>query len=388
MVSKTEKQRLIEAEWSISLELFEWIRHNFSEGERMLVFGNGVGTELLAAHYQIVCVEHDEAYLSNPGYEKLLFAPLVNGEYDKNVLSQIETMDPFPFVLIDGPPGNLADRSKLLTYFSTFWKAGALIAIDDTDRDAERNFVILAKREFDCFSETVRSTQKSTTILSSAGHILNDLADRAIVVSLVDRNDRRRHVRRNFAKQGIRFEWFDGIRPTAHDIRWTEMRHLEAYGSSDNLRKDYVIGAVGCKRSAIAAMEHFLEGEDERLLLLQDDCQWIADSDAAIRKAWPQLPSNWDMVYFSSNCRSPSERVSKNIVRLRGARLGTAILFKRSVLPRLVDGLRNSGTEYDVFMQGFHEHSNAYCIDPMPAFQKPTFSDIVLRDVAPENCLF
>ena len=168
-------------------------------------------------------------------------------------------------------------------------------------------------------------------------------------------------------------------------IRWEEMRGMEAYGSANNLRGNYILGAVGCKRAGIHALRTFLASDAEASLICQDDCRWEPDAGAAVAQALRELPTAWDLLYFSASARMAHTPHSAHLVRLGGARLCTAILWQRDAAARLLPELEACDCEWDLFMERSHARLRAYCVVPMPAYQGKSRSDIVGGVVQPRN---
>jgi lipopolysaccharide biosynthesis glycosyltransferase len=214
---------------------------------------------------------------------------------------------------------------------------------------------------------------------------LADLTEKIYLISLPERQDRREMIRKNWAPLGLEFEIIDGVRPLHSEIRWDEMKGMEAYGKADHLRGSYVLGAVGCKRAGIRALEKFLDSGAHTALICQDDCLWREDAADTVRKAMRELPSDWDMVYFSASSRIKNRSYSPWLTRLGGARFCTAILWKREAAERWLPELKACDCEWDLFMQRIHSMTNAYCVSPMPAFQARSKSDIVGGIVQPPN---
>ena len=227
----------------------------------------------------------------------------------------------------------------------------------------------------------------AVTVAWKCDNPLNDFADQTLAISLPARVDRRRLLLWNFILQGIRFEFFDGIRPGDDEILWREMRHMEAYKKIEYLRGSYIPGAVGCKRSAIAAFQRFLQTEGQILLLVQDDCQFDAGSRNILQQAFNELPTDWEMLYLAASCRSPSKGYSKFWTKLQGARHCTSILFKRSFIEQVLPQLIDCGSELDVFFEQTHRNRAAFCVLPMVARQSPGFSDITLTRMSNPNAL-
>jgi GR25 family glycosyltransferase involved in LPS biosynthesis len=211
------------------------------------------------------------------------------------------------------------------------------------------------------------------------------MADKVYLISLPEREDRREIVRDNWAPFGLDFEIVEGVRPQPSEIRWDEMKGMEAYGKAEHLRGGYVLGAVGCKRAGIRALETFLASGSETALICQDDCLWQEDSVEIVRRAITELPADWDMVYFSASNRAKIRSYSPWLTRLSGARFCTAVMWKREAAERWLPELKACDCEWDLFMQRIHPHTNAYCLSPMPAFQARSKSDIVGGIVQPPN---
>lgn len=247
---------------------------------------------------------------------------------------------------------------------------------DLTHVHAGSDFHLLTLPARPMFSNAAASTKK---------HRLADFVEQTYVISLPERTDRLADLRENWIPLGLTPVVLDGIRPTAEEIRWEEMREMEAYGKIANLRSDYVIGAVGCKRAGIRALETFLESRASNALICQDDCRWKPKADELIAMALRELPDYWDLLYFSASARLPHKARSPHLIKLSGARLCTAILWKRETAELLLQDLKRSGCEWDLFMQRAHSKLNAYCVHPMPAYQATSHSNIAHRMVKPAN---
>ena len=212
-----------------------------------------------------------------------------------------------------------------------------------------------------------------------SSHLVNTFVESIVVISLPSRHDRRRQLLWDFSGQGVAFTFAEAQRPDVNTILWREMRHMEAYSRTSNLRGDYVIGAVGCKRSTIEQLSRFVKQGAESCLLIQDDCELAPHSGSVLGAAWPQLPKDWDMVYFGASHRSPPIAISANITKVTAARHCTAIIFRHSFAKRILPDLSESGMELDYFLEHCHSRCNAYCIEPMIVRQRPGFSDITQK---------
>lgn len=104
--------------WSISEQLFKYIRKILPEGCTILELGSGQGTQELAQHYNVISVEHDKKSL-NLYPSSYIYAPIVNGWYDVRILEQRLKDLSYDLILVDGPTGAI-DRSKFLDNLHLF----------------------------------------------------------------------------------------------------------------------------------------------------------------------------------------------------------------------------------------------------------------------------
>jgi len=138
--------------WIISNTLFEKLREILPEGKTILELGSGDGTSLLAKHYNMISIEHDEKYL-NLHPSKYIYAPLVEIEkqfkhfdedthwYSREVLrAELPKID-YDCILVDGPQ-NQYGRGGFYKWFDLF-KHDIPIFIDDAHRKRESKMVVL-----------------------------------------------------------------------------------------------------------------------------------------------------------------------------------------------------------------------------------------------------
>lgn len=228
-----------------------------------------------------------------------------------------------------------------------------------------------------------RANRRISTRLAEA--IWRDFVGNAFVVSLPERQDRRDALAANWTELGIRYQIVPGVRLGAEDVRWAEMKGMEAYGNPANLRGDYIPRAVGCKRAITNALREFLATGKAHGLICEDDCRWRAGVGGHIRRALLDLPRDWDMLYFSASRRKPHLPETSRLMRLTGARMSTAILWTRHAAERAATALEISDKECDVTLEGLHAEMKAYAVHPMPAYQGFSKSSITGSVAAPMN---
>lgn len=112
------KQRLKNVKaWTLPPPVFEWIENNIPFGSRVLEFGSGIGTKRLCKNYIVTSIENDKRWL-NKANSTYIYAPLKNGWYDVNVLSEaLKNRKPWELIIIDGPVRKHGDREIFLKHF-------------------------------------------------------------------------------------------------------------------------------------------------------------------------------------------------------------------------------------------------------------------------------
>jgi GR25 family glycosyltransferase involved in LPS biosynthesis len=376
---------------------------------RMLELGTGPNTASLAEQFpeaEIITLEHDEGKyhrhqedLAIYPHVSCLHAPLDVGLrwYD---LSHVPA-GPYDFLVVNGPPRSCGSNYRSTAQCLLPWLSeNAVILLASADMFTvnawtENGYAILQQGES---FVALRRTVDCQTQETESHATLADLAAKTFVISLPDREDRRKALMENWGRSKLygRLEkqtrrplaetgethcppvqWIDGIRCAAEDIAWTEMKGMEAYGDKQKLKGDYVIGAVGCKRAGIAALRAFIASGAATALICEDDSHWMIDAEKVIARALQEVPADWDLLYFSAIQKSPYVAVSPFWMRITGARMTSAIVWKRETAMSLLPELEACDCEWDLFLQRQHATLHAYAMRPMPAYQAASFSDIL-----------
>lgn len=121
--------------WSIDMELYQFFVDNLLFGSTILELGSGHGTDVLAQHYTMYSIEHNEKFvgLFNSTY---IYAPMNGYWYDR---PSIEGNLPqkYDAILIDGPIGSESkSRIGFWEHYDLF-DLNALLVFDDTNRRGE-----------------------------------------------------------------------------------------------------------------------------------------------------------------------------------------------------------------------------------------------------------
>lgn len=134
---------------SITEETFKLIRELLPDGSTFLELGSGRTTEVFAKHYTVWSVEHDPMWVDN--YEDVIyiFAPLVGGWYNPEILKK-ELPKEYDLLLVDGPPSD-ARRAHILKHIELF-NENCIWVFDDLDRPMDNatfmSIVSMTNREY------------------------------------------------------------------------------------------------------------------------------------------------------------------------------------------------------------------------------------------------
>ena len=145
--------------WAISTELFEWMLQNIPKGSTILELGSGRGTKELVKHYTVYSVEHDSKWLNLVPQTNYIYAPLVDGWYNVDVLKE-KLPEKYDVLLIDGPPAE--KRVNILKHLSLF-NTDIPIIVDDTHRALDRT--ILEALRKDRPTVEIKSSEKRAVII-------------------------------------------------------------------------------------------------------------------------------------------------------------------------------------------------------------------------------
>ena len=125
-------------EWSISPELFSWIRANLPKGKTILELGSGRGTVELLKYYNVYSVEHNPDWIGYAKKGNYIYAPIV--EYDKcrwYDISKLILPEDYDLILVDGPTGSIGREGFLINRH--LFNLNVPIIIDDVQRQPEKH---------------------------------------------------------------------------------------------------------------------------------------------------------------------------------------------------------------------------------------------------------
>ncbi len=134
---------------------------------------------------------------------------------------------------------------------------------------------------------------------------------------------------------------------------------------------------------------------DEMCLIMEDDVKFLVDSWKRVEDVIAELTAYdplWDMLYLGINAdpdelrrSGPPARLTANLYRVQSGFATHAYVIRSSVYQRIVQLVfkcRGSGIPHDViYSRDLLPQVRAYCVNPLMAVQRPSFSSILNRFV-------
>lgn len=136
-----EEQYIDENDFAISSALLNYMRRVLPAGSTVLELGSGVGSNALARHFKMVCVEEWDEWVNRFDSLRYVHAPLDRRTawYDLNVIRSIDYPEQPAALLIDGPNTTRGNRQAVLSHLDLLpIDAVKVIVIDDTHRGHEQ----------------------------------------------------------------------------------------------------------------------------------------------------------------------------------------------------------------------------------------------------------
>lgn len=183
---------------------------------------------------------------------------------------------------------------------------------------------------------------------------VNDFFNKVVLINLDKRTDRLEDVSKELNQLNIEFERISAV--DAVELGITP--------------KD------ACRASHIKALE-MAEGNT---LILEDDATFMPEFADNFTKFIENLPRHWDIIYLGAYI-GHSEPVNNYMVRGLITSSTHAYCINPKRITEMLEMARNTTDHIDVAYAKEHPRLKAYVAKPTLVKQKPSFSDILLKDV-------
>lgn len=118
------------------------------------------------------------------------------------------------------------------------------------------------------------------------------------------------------------------------------------------------------------------------IVFFEDDFELTNGWEEVLQKAWNDLPSDFDLLYFGANLTKSPKRATENLVRVRGAWcLHAAVLSEKFVnyILRFYEYPRCG--VIDEWLRNQADSKKFYMTYPMIAYQRKSYSDYQKKEV-------
>ena len=192
---------------------------------------------------------------------------------------------------------------------------------------------------------------------------------KTFVINLNHRKDRLDAISKELEQIGIKnWERFPGIIPTS--IPKTFIPKKEEM---------YKKGSYGCLLSHLGVIKKAKEENLEYVLILEDDTGFknnIVYLEDILKN------KNWDMLYLNVT-NSKHSKTCLNLLKLDFGFTTNAYFVHSRLYDFLIDRLPTVSEEIDLFYaKNIHSKYNCYCVTPFMTYQKPSYSNILNKNVA------
>jgi GR25 family glycosyltransferase involved in LPS biosynthesis len=117
----------------------------------------------------------------------------------------------------------------------------------------------------------------------------------------------------------------------------------------------------------------------DRILILEDDVQFVSDFAEQYKAMKSQIPSDWSLLYFGGNEMGMQEKVSENILKINHMLMTHAVGIHHTAYAPLLSLLQSSDTPVDVVYAMLQKTHPCYAFYPYLAWQRAGWSDIEMR---------
>lgn len=190
---------------------------------------------------------------------------------------------------------------------------------------------------------------------------LNEYFDKIFCINLDRRPDKWALSEAEFKKIGISVERFAAID-----------------GASLTLPSTAKITAAeaGCSLSHLTLLKRMVESGWSRILILEDDVEFMDGANQFFNQWMQQVPTDWDMLYLGGNNVSQPTRISRNVSKIIRTYTTSSYGITNAMAQQVIANVESLSSQVDVAYTNFHRSHKCYIFWPTLAWQKAGFSDI------------
>lgn len=140
-------------------------------------------------------------------------------------------------------------------------------------------------------------------------------------------------------------------------------------------------GAMACSLSHMMIHRIAIDRKLNNFLLLEDDVELDPNFNEKMQDFWKEKKSDWDMLYLGGNHAHFPSAISPNIDRCNKMLTTHAVAYNHTVFNRFFNALQDFTKPCDLHYAESHHEINAYSANPLIAWQRPDYSDVLNCDV-------
>lgn len=188
---------------------------------------------------------------------------------------------------------------------------------------------------------------------------LNGFFDRVVVINLDRRQDRLKELKKQTKSLGIDF-----VRHSAADAKALGISNIAA-----------------CVTSHRQVIENAKADGIERLLILEDDAEFVAGFAESFERLLVGLPEDWQMFYLGANTFLPVDIGVEGLRKTDGSLTTHAYGVKAELYDILIQAASDDRWPIDLTYSELHPKVRAYAAWPSLIGQRAGYSDIESRYV-------
>lgn len=204
--------------------------------------------------------------------------------------------------------------------------------------------------------------------------ILNEYFDKIYCINLDRRTDRWEECQKIFNKLKLNVERFSAVDGNETNYKLGYPYDNELAGSISHTK----------------VIEKAKELNLKKVLILEDDVDFVDDLEKLFTESIKEVPNNWDGLLFGGNHVGGGSMVGKNVMKvnrsyalhcygLDAKTYDETIDYMDSRIQNVIDNGKDvikQSVAADYFMADLHRINNWYCFRPPLAWQRSGFSDI------------
>lgn len=118
------------------------------------------------------------------------------------------------------------------------------------------------------------------------------------------------------------------------------------------------------------------------LMFFEDDFELVEGWRDVFDKAYKDLPKDWDMLYLGANLTKTPDRITENLLRVRGAWMFHAVLLRKKFIDYILQNYDyNQIWVFDEWCRVMAPKLKFYMTYPMISYQRKGYSDFVRQYV-------